>query len=193
MYVLFCLCVIRCGFRRNLARAVEEVITQTPCRPGRVSLTVSPCSSFPPSVLNYRMRLHLRSGDCAAVTVGVSSDMSAQHLWLLQIPLFRGRLRNWEHGPDVDFGISLINSQSCCTYLWECEIRGLMDNWGTFVILRSWERGCYTDEKIYCIICYYVILIYMMQSLCNICIYYQYYIIYYCIYLNAYILNNKSY
>ncbi|KAL1262536.1 hypothetical protein QQF64_007801 [Cirrhinus molitorella] len=81
MYVLFCLCAIRRGFRRNLDGAVEEVITQTPSRPGRaLSLTVSPSSSFPPSVLNYRMCLHLRSGECAVVTVGVSSGVSAQHL-----------------------------------------------------------------------------------------------------------------
>ncbi len=128
MYVLFCLCVIRSGFRRNLAGAVEEVITQTPCRPGRVlSLTVSPCSSFPPLVLNYRTRLHLCSGDCVDVTVGVSSDVSARHFWLLQIPLFRGRLRNREHGLDVDFGISLINSQSFCT----CESVKLGGWWTT--------------------------------------------------------------
>lgn len=78
MYVLFCLRVIRRGFRRNLTGAVEEVITQTPSRPGRaLSLTVSPSSSFPPSVLNYSARLHLRSGDCAVVMV---LAVTAQHL-----------------------------------------------------------------------------------------------------------------
>lgn len=120
-----------------IAEGVTKWNLFAPIAPSRPILShVSIHFRVSPPDLNYRACLHLFSDAADAVTASVIVPPPLQP----EIPLFWGRLRSWELGVNVDFGISLINSRSCCASLWGCEITLSLGSW-TWFTCRDEGRG----------------------------------------------------